>query len=135
MSINKCAFNFLLFSLVFSADSKLSMIPNVLVFSKTCDEKQKKIKYTLICGHEYMILVTSEVHSNLYRMELFFFSSFFTNQNLTPILCYVHYGHVTKISRDDGLLLEPITELSGNHYLDRLCASKICMFIMPSSGR
>ena len=30
------------------------MILNVLVFSKTCDEKQKKIKCTLIYGHEYI---------------------------------------------------------------------------------
>ena len=30
------------------------MIPNVLVFSKTCDEKQTKIKCTLIYGHEYI---------------------------------------------------------------------------------
>ena len=30
------------------------MVPNVLVFSKTCDEKQKKIKCTLIYGHEYI---------------------------------------------------------------------------------
>ena len=30
------------------------MIPNLLVFSKTCDEKQKKIKCTLTDGHEYI---------------------------------------------------------------------------------
>ena len=45
-------------------------------------------------------------------MELFFFSSFFTDQNLTPILnknqlrsCDVN---------TDGLLFEPTTEVSGN---------------------
>ena len=30
------------------------MIPNLLVFSKICDEKQKKIMYTLVYGHGYI---------------------------------------------------------------------------------
>ena len=30
------------------------MIPNLLVFSETCNEKQKKIKSTLIYGQEYI---------------------------------------------------------------------------------
>ena len=47
-------------------------------------------------------------------MELFFFSSFFTDQNLTPILNKISYGHVTKIPRDDGLLSEPTTEVNGD---------------------
>ena len=47
-------------------------------------------------------------------MELFF-SSFFTDQNLTPILNKISDGHVTKIPRDDdGLLSEPTTEVNGN---------------------
>ena len=44
------------------------------------------------------------------------FSSFFTDQNLTPVLnnkkkCK---GHVTKIPRDDGLLSEPSTDVNGD---------------------
>ena len=46
-------------------------------------------------------------------MELFF-SSFFSYQNLTPILNKNQLGHVTKIPRDDGLLSEPSTEVNGN---------------------
>ena len=42
------------------------------------------------------------------------FSSFFTDQNLTPISNKNQYGHVTKIPRDDGLLPEPTTEVNGN---------------------
>ena len=45
-------------------------------------------------------------------MELF--SSFFTDQNLTPILNKINYGHMTKIPHDDGLLSEPTTEVNGN---------------------
>ena len=48
-------------------------------------------------------------------MELFFFfSSFFTDQNLTSILNKNQIGHVTKIPRDDGLLSEPTTEVNGD---------------------
>ena len=46
-------------------------------------------------------------------MELFF-SSFFADQNLTPIQTKISYCHVTKIPRDDGLLSEPTTEVNGN---------------------
>ena len=46
-------------------------------------------------------------------MELFF-SSFFTDQNRTPILKSLSYDHVTKISVYDGLLSEPTTEVNGN---------------------
>ena len=46
-------------------------------------------------------------------MELFF-SSFFTDQNLTQILNKNQLRHVTKIPRDDGLLSEPTTEVNGN---------------------
>ena len=46
------------------------------------------------------------------------FSSFFTDQNLTPILKNISYGHVMKIPRDDGLLSEPTIEMNGN---DLLC--------------
>ena len=46
-------------------------------------------------------------------MELFF-SSFFTDQNLTPILNKNRYGNVTKIPRDDSLLSEQTTEVNGN---------------------
>ena len=45
----------------------------------------------------------------------FFFSSFFTDQNLTPILNKISDSHVTKIPCDDGLLSEPITEVNGNN--------------------
>ena len=46
-------------------------------------------------------------------MELFF-SSFFTDQNLTQILNIISCGHMTKIPRDNGLLSEPTTEVNGN---------------------
>ena len=47
-------------------------------------------------------------------MELFF-SSFYTDQNLTPISNKNQFiGHVTKIPHDDGLLSEPTTEVNGN---------------------
>ena len=47
-------------------------------------------------------------------MELFF-SSFFTDQNLTPILNKeIRNGHIAKVPRDDGLLSEPTTEVNGN---------------------
>ena len=46
-------------------------------------------------------------------MELFF-SSFCTDQNLTPILNKNQYGHVTKTPRDDGLLSQPTTEVNDN---------------------
>ena len=49
----------------------------------------------------------------LYTMELFF-PSFFTDQNLTPILNKISNNHVTKIPHDDGLLSEPTTEVNGN---------------------
>ena len=59
-----------------------------------------------------MILDTLEVYSNfwvyLYTIELFF-SSFFTDQNLTPIL-----NKNQLRSCDDGLLSEPTTEVNGN---------------------
>ena len=42
------------------------------------------------------------------------FSTFLTDQNLTPILNKIGYNHVTKIPRDDGLLSEPTTEVNGN---------------------
>ena len=64
-----------------------------------------------------MVLDTLEVHSNcriyLYTMELFF-SSFFTYQDLTPVLNKFSYGHVTKTPNDDCLLSEPTTEVNGN---------------------
>ena len=44
----------------------------------------------------------------------FFFSSFFTDQKLTPILNKIRHGHVTKIPRDDGLLSEPTTKVNWN---------------------
>ena len=60
-----------------------------------------------------MIPDTLEVHSNriinLNTLELFF-SSFLTDQNLTPI----SYCQVTKIPREDGLLSDPTTEVNGN---------------------
>ena len=63
-----------------------------------------------------MILDTLEVHSNwwiyLYTMELFF-PSFFTDQNLMPILNKNQFCHVTKIPCD-GLISEPTTEVNGN---------------------
>ena len=43
-----------------------------------------------------------------------FFSTFFTDQNLTPILNKISYGHVTKIPRDNGVLSEPSKEVNGN---------------------
>ena len=46
-------------------------------------------------------------------MELFF-SSFFTDQNITPFQTKISCGHVTKIPRDDGLPSEPTTEVNGN---------------------
>ena len=46
-------------------------------------------------------------------MELFF-SSFFTDQNLTPIVNKNQLSHVTKIPLDDGLLSEPAIEVDGN---------------------
>ena len=47
-------------------------------------------------------------------MELFF-SSFFADQNLTPVFNKKNpHGYVTKIPRDDGLLSEPTTEVNGN---------------------
>ena len=45
----------------------------------------------------------------------FLFSSFFTDQNLTPILNKNEHGHVTKISIDDSLLSEPNTEVNGDN--------------------
>ena len=42
-------------------------------------------------------------------------SSFFTDQNLTPILNKNQYSHMTKIPRDDGLLSEPTTEVNGHN--------------------
>ena len=46
------------------------------------------------------------------------FPSFFTDQNLKPILNNNKkknsYGHVTKILRDDGLLSEQTTEVNSN---------------------
>ena len=42
------------------------------------------------------------------------FSSFCTDQNLTPILNENQHGHVTKIPCDDGILSEPATEVNGN---------------------
>ena len=47
-------------------------------------------------------------------MGFFFFSTFFTDQNLTPILNKISYGHVTKIPRDNGVLSEPSKEVNGN---------------------
>ena len=46
-------------------------------------------------------------------MELYF-SSFFTDQNLTQILNKNSYCHVTKIPRDDGILSESTLEVNGN---------------------
>ena len=46
-------------------------------------------------------------------MELFF-PSFFTDQNLTPILNENQLRFVTKIPRDDGLFSEPTTEVNDN---------------------
>ena len=42
------------------------------------------------------------------------FSSFCTNQNLTPILTKISYGLVTKTPRDDDLLSAPTIEVNGN---------------------
>ena len=50
----------------------------------------------------------------VYNQTIFFFSSFFTYQNLTPILNKNQLGHVTKIPRDESLLSEPNTEVNGN---------------------
>ena len=46
-------------------------------------------------------------------MELFFQASLRT-RILRQFQTKLSYGHVTKISRDDGLLSEPTTELNGN---------------------
>ena len=42
------------------------------------------------------------------------FSTFFTDQNPTPVWNKMSYGQVTKTSRDAGLLSEPTTEVNGN---------------------
>ena len=47
-------------------------------------------------------------------MELFFFSSFFTNQSLTLILNKSQLRSCDEIPRDDGVLYEPTTEVNGN---------------------
>ena len=46
-------------------------------------------------------------------MELFF-SSFFTDQSLTPILNKSQLRSCDEISCDDGLLSEPTTEVNSN---------------------
>ena len=67
-----------------------------------------------------MILDTVEVHLKTDDFTCvkwnYFFSSFFTDQNLTLIkkIKKISYGHVTKIPRDDGLLSERATEVNGN---------------------
>ena len=50
-------------------------------------------------------------------MELFFQK--FTDQNLTPIVNILDYAHMTKISRDDGLLSRLSTEVNGNDPLGK----------------
>ena len=42
------------------------------------------------------------------------FSSFFTDQNLMPILNKKQLWYMTKIPRDDCLLSDPTTEVNGN---------------------
>ena len=42
------------FSVTLIFECFATLIPNLLVFSKTYDEKQKKIKCKLIYGHEYI---------------------------------------------------------------------------------
>ena len=42
------------------------------------------------------------------------FSSFFTDQNLTPILNKNQLGYVSKIPLDNGLFSDPATEVNGN---------------------
>ena len=46
-------------------------------------------------------------------MELFF-STFFTDQNLTPILNKNQLRSCDEVPRDDGLLSEPTTKVNGN---------------------
>ena len=60
-----------------------------------------------------MIPDTLEVHSNwwiyLYTKELFFQASLLI-RIVRQLYAKMSYGHVTKISRDDGLLSEPATD-------------------------
>ena len=48
------------------------------------------------------------------ELFFFFFSSFFTDQNPTPILNKNQLRSCDEIPRDDGLVSEPTTEVNGN---------------------